>query len=178
MQNPLSLPEKARHYALAQHGQIGQLYDGQPYATHLEAVARLARQHGHLLGSEADRQLALAGAYVHDIIEDCRVTYNDVSAATSAEVAEIAYLLATPKGRNRAERHRDAYYQEMAASEVATYVKICDRLANAAHSRATGGPMLARYRQENAHFGRWLRPAWPGFAPLWAQLTALLDQPA
>ena len=173
----MTLTDHARTYATRQHAAIGQLYDGQPYATHLEAVAALARQYQHLLPPQ-QQPVAVAAAYTHDLIEDCRLTYNDVKTELGAEVAEISYLLATPKGRSRAERHCDAYYQEMSTSEVATFVKLCDRLANVANSASQGasGRMLGLYQREHAHFGRFLRPAWPGLAPLWQVLDAQLAQ--
>lgn len=173
------LVTKSANYGLAQHRESGQQYDGQPYSVHLEAVAdwTSAKQFHDLLTAD-ERMLADAGAYVHDVIDDCRVTFNDVATATSQQVAEIAYLLATPKGRNRKERHCDAYYHEISGSKVATFVKICDRIANVSHSRQKGGSMLALYQKEHAHFCKFLRPAWPEFDyPLgpWQVLEMLLD---
>lgn len=172
------LIDSARQYASVQHAAIGQLYDGQPYTVHLAAVVDWVNAFKEEL-SPGDYALAAAGAWVHDLIEDCRVTYGDVMKAVhSAEVAEIAFVLATPKGRNRAERHCDAYYREIARNKVATFVKICDRLANAAHSLAQGADsrMLALYREEHAHFSKFLRPAFPEFEPLWNRLAMILDK--
>lgn len=165
---------KAREYAFEQHGAINQLYDGAPYSTHLHAVATQVATFGHLLDSHAQWDTATAAAYIHDVIEDCRVTYNDVDKVLGQELAELAYVLATPKGRNRAERHCDAYYVEISQNKVATFVKICDRLANVAHSVSqTSSSMLDRYRKEQAHFCKYLEPTWPEFAPLWSQLDRL-----
>ncbi|UYZ60096.1 phosphohydrolase [Hymenobacter latericus] len=165
-----SINTRAQQYATAQHA--GQFYDGFPYTMHLEQVHAVCCNFTHLLPDLQDLHHAFAGAWVHDVIEDCRVTYNDVKAATNEAVAEIAYLLATPKGRSRADRHCDAYYEEMSRNRLATFVKIADRIANAEYSRDMGSSMLNRYRSEQAHFAKFLRPAWLEFEPMWHRLDA------
>jgi hypothetical protein len=174
----MRLSDKAKIYSYAQHEATGQLYDGLPYTTHLNAVAGWASLFAFLL-HPSQAEVALAGAYVHDLIEDCRVNYSDVmQALNNIEVAEVAYLLATPKGRTRAERHCDAYYREMANSEIATFIKICDRLANVEYSLAKGkdNHMLALYCDEHAHFSNFLRLAYPAFEPMWERLDAMLAE--
>lgn len=161
----------AQEFACDHHAAINQQYDGHPYSFHLAMVSAYAEKYQHLL-PEHMRALALDGAWVHDLIEDCRVTYNDVAKELGGNVAEVSYVLATPKGRNRAERHCAAYYQEIANSRVATFVKICDRLANVAHS-ATGGnkSMLARYKAEQPKFKAYLD--YYNFGPMWDELDSL-----
>jgi (p)ppGpp synthase/HD superfamily hydrolase len=171
-----SIIKNAKDFAYEQHAAVNQRYDGGPYSNHLDAVVLWACYFDHLLSSPQEQAIASAAAYTHDVIEDCRVTYNDVAKATNAEVAEITYLLATPKGRNRAERHCDAYYQEMANNKIATYVKICDRLANVEHSLKQGGSrMLELYRKEYRHFAYFLRNRYPEFAPMWETLDGMLS---
>jgi hypothetical protein len=58
------------------------------------------------------------------------------------------------------------------ACEVATFVKICDRLANAGHSVATKSRMQDVYRRELAEFRAALYS--DRFAPMWAALEQLL----
>lgn len=168
---------KARAYAQQQHKAIKQKYDGKlDYSHHLNGVEWYAKWHADLLEQDMGDMdyywLALAGAQVHDLLEDCPVSYNDVVKATNVEIAELAFLLATPKGRTRAERHCDAYYQEISTSLVATFVKLCDRLANLQYSLDNKSRMFYRYKEEHEHFQKLLRPAWPQLEPLWDALDS------
>lgn len=168
------LVQAAQHYATRVHAETNHFYDGKPYAFHLSMVVARAVDFIDLL-AEAERPIALAGAWVHDTIEDARQTYNDVKTATNEAVAEVAFALTNEKGRTRKERANARYYAGIRASEVATFVKICDRLANAGHSAATQSTMLAVYRREQAHFRAALFSE--RFAPMWAALEAILGPP-
>lgn len=171
------LAETARAYAIACHADTHHTYDGEPYAFHLEMVAGMVVRFSHLLPDEL-RALALAGAWVHDVIEDARQTYNDVVKATSVEVAEVAYALTNEKGRTRAERANDRYYAGIRANPVAHFVKLCDRLANATYAASKASRMAEVYRREYPEFRAKL---WRDeFAPMFAHLEELLgvDEPA
>ncbi|PCC74497.1 hypothetical protein SAMN02745121_06755 [Nannocystis exedens] len=165
------LVQAAQSYATRAHAETNHLYDGRPYASHLSMVVERAVEFLHLL-DEADRPIALAGAWVHDTIEDARQTYNDVKKATNEAVAEVAFALTNEKGRTRKERANARYYEGIRASDVATFVKICDRLANAGYSAATRSRMLAVYRQEQPDFRAALYS--DRFAEMWDALEQLL----
>jgi ribosomal protein S18 acetylase RimI-like enzyme len=163
--------EAARAYATACHAAVNQRYDDQPYSFHLGMVADMARTFQELLPSE-QREVAVAGAWVHDVIEDARQTYNDVVKAVGVEVAEVAYALTNEKGRTRGERANDRYYEGIKESPVAWFVKVCDRLANVTHAADRGGRMVEVYRKEYAEFRAKL---WkPELGPMFARLEELL----
>lgn len=118
-----------------------------PYSYHLELVLNQYAKFKHLLrGQEVD--LAYMGVWGHDLIEDARLTYNDVKDKTSTEVAEIIYLCTEEKGRDRAARHSDKYYCEMATNDIAIFVKLCDVMANVTHSLITDSTMHSKYKKE------------------------------
>lgn len=89
-----------------------------------------------------------ASAFLHDTIEDARMTYNDVVKFLKEfkgggfvlpegvrqhledQVPEIVYALTNEKGRNRGERANDLYYQGIRQTKFASFIKMCDRLAN------------------------------------------------
>lgn len=146
------LIKRAREYACNVHGATNHLYDDKPYAYHLQMVAKNAVVYCDILDSDWAKETAIAGAWVHDCIEDARQTYNDVLKATNQYVAEVAYALTNEKGRSRSERANDKYYQGIRANPLAAYVKICDRLANAQHSQNSQSRMLDVYRNEHQHF--------------------------
>lgn len=169
--------QKVKAFASKAHDSVGQKYGDKPYSYHLAMVADYTAQYVHLVSVE-NQTLAMKGAWVHDLLEDLgfSYSYNDVSNLLGADVAEISFLLQTPKGRNRSERHCDAYYQELATSLVAVLVKIADRMANLKASiesfltKPKRGSLLYRYVSERGHFEKHMRSAWPQLEPAWEEL--------
>jgi (p)ppGpp synthase/HD superfamily hydrolase len=162
-QNPLlaaafssELVSKAREYATLKHFETNHKYDGQPYDVHLKMVYDFACKYVHLLPDNKTISDVLAACWVHDVIEDCRQTYNDVKNVLGETVADIAYALTNEKGKNRKERANDKYYQGIRNTPFASYVKICDRLANVTYSKQNKGNMLNGYRKENDDFKKQL----------------------
>jgi (p)ppGpp synthase/HD superfamily hydrolase len=147
----MTINEKARIYASEKHRAANHMYDQYPYEFHLQMVVNAAEQFIHLIPHEA-QQNVLAGCWVHDVIEDARETYNDVKKALNEEVAELAYALTNDKGRTRQERAGEKYYAGIRNTPYATFIKLCDRIANVTHSKNTGSRMLKVYRKENPGF--------------------------
>jgi (p)ppGpp synthase/HD superfamily hydrolase len=143
--------ERAKAYATERHAFVNHTYDGQPYTAHLEPVAHFAEKYAELL-PERLRETAVAVAWCHDIIEDTRETYNDVKYKLGPMIADAVYALTNEKGRNRAERANDKYYQGIQDNLIARFVKTCDRLANAQYSLSTKSNMFFKYRQEHQNF--------------------------
>jgi (p)ppGpp synthase/HD superfamily hydrolase len=139
-----------RDWAINQHDVVcNQKYDNnQPYSNHLKFVEAQARKFSHLLDTGVDRNLVFSGAIGHDLIEDARVTYNDVKDRAGYEVAEIIYACTESKGRNRLARHSQEYFDDLEKNDLAVYVKLCDIIANVTYSRLTNSGMLGKYRNE------------------------------
>lgn len=76
----------------------------------------------------------------------------DLKKVTNKKVAEIVYAVTTEKGRTREERANEKYYEGIKKTKYATFVKLCDRLANVAHSKLTNSSMLKKYEKENEKF--------------------------
>lgn len=151
-----SVIDKAKTYGILSHEIVNHTYDGKPYSFHLHMVHEYAVKYiGLLLESETEIDTILnllAACYVHDVIEDCRKTYNDVLKETNKEVAELTYAVTDEKGKNRTERKNDKFYRELAWVPLADYLKICDRLANAKHSSSKKHRMSDMYKSEYVHF--------------------------
>lgn len=139
--------EKSKKYAIECHGSTGHKYDGKPYDIHLQMVFDTASKFIHLIPKES-QETVLAACWVHDVIEDCRQTYNDVKVETNGAVAELAYALTNEKGRNRKERWNDKYYEGIKRTPFATFVKVCDRIANYEYSKQEGRRMAQMYMYE------------------------------
>ncbi len=146
------LASKAEFYARNCHRSTNHMYDDKPYEHHLEAVVSNVKSFAGLLDPD-QLELAEAGAWVHDTIEDTRQTFNDVASNVHPAVAELAYALTQEKGRNRRERESPSYFAGIrAAGRVAILVKLCDRLANAENAAATGHSMFGKYKKDMPEF--------------------------
>jgi (p)ppGpp synthase/HD superfamily hydrolase len=132
-------------------------------------VAEVANDFKHLLDDTKDyftgedyrgpmqdqvtlRTACLRSAWGHDLIEDCRVSYNDVKNQLGQEAADIVYAVSNEKGKNRVERANDKYYEGIRNTPGAVFVKLCDRIANVQYSKMTKSRMFEMYKKENDEF--------------------------
>ena len=143
--------EIAKKYAIDCHAETNHTYDGKPYSVHLQMVVDAAMEHVDMIPIES-RETVLAACWTHDVIEDCRETYNDVAARLGTKVADIVYALTNEKGKDRQARANLKYYDGIRNVPFARFVKSCDRLANIKYSKDSGSSMLAKYRNENTDF--------------------------
>ncbi len=141
------------NYAVARHFATDHRYGKkeEPYTIHLKLVVATAIRFSHLVPSEELPDI-IAACWCHDLIEDCRETYNDVKAQTNERVADIVYALTNEKGKNRKERANDKYYEGIRNTPYATFVKLCDRIANVTYSKNEGDRMFEMYEKENDVF--------------------------
>lgn len=143
--------EKARKYAIYCHNSTNHKYDNNPYSVHLQMVFDTAIKFIHLIPKEYQNNV-LSACWVHDVIEDCRQTYNDVKNNTNTQIADLAYALTTEKGKTRKERANDKYYIGIIQTPYATFIKICDRIANYEYSKQTNSKMSKMYGIEMDNF--------------------------
>lgn len=134
-------------YALLMHHSIRQTYDGKPYFYHVKQVALNVCKYKHLL-KDSQLEQAYVGALLHDAIEDCNLTYNDIKKDWGLVIADIVYACTELKGKNRKERHGQEYFDTLKVSYLGTFVKVCDILANVEQSIKTGNSMLKAYKKE------------------------------
>ena len=141
----------AREYAIHCHNSTNHTYDCFAYSVHLQMVVDVAQKFIHLI-PEKDKNTVVAACWVHDTIEDCRVTYNDLKNSLNEQIAEIAYALTNEKGKNRAERANEKYYEGIRNTPYAVFVKLCDRIANYEYSKKSGSRMTEIYEKEMDDF--------------------------
>ncbi len=104
--------------------------------------------------------IVIPAVYGHDLIEDTRVTYNDVLHRASMHegkyhgerIADIIYVLTNEKGKTRKERANDKYYEGIRATPGAVFIKLCDRIANVKYGVMVAGSMVGKYEKENLSF--------------------------
>lgn len=142
-------------WCIEQHRKTNHFYDTYlPYEFHLRMVAQVAVDFLSVLqGKErlAHREIQLA-CYGHDLIEDCRCSYNDVKEMMGEITADIVYAVSNEKGKNRKERANEKYYEGIRNTDGATFVKLCDRIANVQYSKLTKSKMFEMYKKENQQF--------------------------
>lgn len=169
----MSLIDRAIEYAKACHQGTNHLYDGQDYyILHLKKVVHYANKYAPMYLNENEIETVVAACLCHDVIEDCRQTYNDVKKAVGERVANIVYAVTNEKGKTRSERANIKYYQGIRNVPFATYVKLCDRLANVDYSLATHSKMLEVYRSE-ANFMR-KQLDYGTYKQMWIELEKML----
>lgn len=157
-------------WCIEQHNKTNHMYDTYlPYEFHLRMVYNVGQQFKHLLDDTKDyftgeayrgprqdqvtlQDACLTACWGHDLIEDCRVSYNDVKEHLGQEVADIVYAVTNEKGKNRKERANDKYYEGIRNTPGAVFVKLCDRIANVQYSKMTGSRMFEMYNKENLEF--------------------------
>lgn len=148
----MTLLEKAKEFAIKAHKDVNHTYDDKPYEVHLQKAIDVANKFIHLL-AEDKQEIVLASIWCHDIVEDCRITYNDLKKELdSVEIAEIVFAVTNEKGRNRDERQSPKYYQGIKSTPFATFVKLCDRIANVEYSKESGSSMYDKYSKEHGGF--------------------------
>lgn len=142
-----------------QHRKTNHFYDEfLPYEFHLRMSANVANDFMELeLGkhdgdAEEESRILIISAYGHDLIEDTRVSYNDVKKALGSDPADIIYALTNEKGKNRAERGNEKYYKGIRETRGAVFVKLCDRIANVQYSKMTKSGQFEMYRKETPEF--------------------------
>jgi (p)ppGpp synthase/HD superfamily hydrolase len=138
-------------FAIEAHAKVNQDYDGLPYSVHLCMVNDIAIRFLEAIPPHR-RDDVLKAVWLHDTIEDCRLTYNDILKVSNKEVADLVYAVTNEKGKNRQERANDKYYKGIRETEFATFIKLCDRLANVIYSRETNSRMFDVYKNENQYF--------------------------
>lgn len=155
---------KQIQWCLDQHRNTNHMYDKYlPYEFHLRMVVEVFRKFQNVLllsypeiptKEMADKILENVelACWGHDLIEDTRVTYNDVAENTNLVVADLVYALTNEKGRNRKERANEAYYAGIRNVRHGVFVKLCDRIANVQYSKMSGSRMFEMYRKENQLF--------------------------
>lgn len=148
------------------HASVNQTYgEGYPYGFHLDMVADSVYKYGYAVcDDEKDVVPLFFGAFYHDSIEDARLTHNDVKHiarqwmddSQTLMAAEIVYALTNEKGRTRAERANDKYYQGIRETAYAPFLKLADRLANITysftHANEDNIHMKLVYQKELSHF--------------------------
>jgi len=181
----MEFSNNVKEYAIKCHQDTNHLYDGYlPYQFHLNMVVANAHRFKHLIDFKdkgrpkylqdiVEFEIIVSACWCHDLIEDCRQNYSDVLTCVSTpiksefyqspdfikefshQITDIVYAVSNEKGKNRSERENDKYFEGIKNTPYATFVKLCDRLANIQYSKMTAwksDAKLEMYRKEDRRF--------------------------
>jgi len=142
-----------------------------PYSFHLKAVVSQAKLFKNYIPTDIEHEITVCmGLFGHDSIEDARLTYNDIcnlrlrfedNTGRKLDIddidrinkiaADIIFGCTESAGRNRKERHDDAYYNRLLNNKFAVFVKLCDLIANIKYSILENSSMYDTYQVEWKH---------------------------
>lgn len=124
-----TLIDQAKYFAIKAHGDQKRKYTGEPYWHHLEDVAVLVS----VMAEAKDREHCQIVAWLHDVIEDTPITYQQVKTDFGEEIAEDVLSLTdtqTNEDGNRAFRKNKAKEILGAANSRVQSVKLADLISN------------------------------------------------
>lgn len=175
-------PTSFGQMVIKRHRDTNHLYDENlPYDYHLSLAVLTGNQFNYLL-KPTDWFWIEDAIWGHDVLEDTRTSYNDIimmaqnaslNSSNAKKIAEaIRAVTNYNRGRNRDERMPDYIYQEIRETEGATFVKLCDRIANVKQGLITGSSMRRKYLKENDHFKKMLYTE--AYNDMWVYLDKIL----
>lgn len=163
---------EARVFAIGAHSAINQRrkYTNEPYWRHPESVAKRIERFG---GSNE----MIAAAYLHDVVEDTEVTFQDLHELFPAEVVKLVSEVTDVSEAwmgNRAERKAlDRAHIAMASAEGKS-IKLADLIDNT-ESICERDPSFAKvYMEEKRLLLDVLKH--PSLPALWSQANSLVEQ--
>lgn len=162
-----ALEERARAFATAAHGSIGQLrkYTGEPYIVHPIAVAEIVRTVPH-------SEEMIAAALLHDVVEDTPVTVEEIAAEFGPVVADlVGWLTDVSKpedGNRRTRKHMDLLHTAKAPAAAKT-IKLADLIDNTKSIARHDPSFWSVYRREKMALLEVLKE---GDAALWKEAAS------
>jgi (p)ppGpp synthase/HD superfamily hydrolase len=122
-----------------------------PYSFHLKMVINQYNKFKDLLPNNNMREFVKSACAGHDLIEDARLTYNDILQMAGKDVADMVFYCTEMRGRDRKERHSDEFYTCLFNQPYAMFVKLCDIIANVKMSLFENSSMFDKYKSEYPH---------------------------
>lgn len=122
------IEHQAKVFAYAAHSAVGAVrkYTGEHYIVHCREVAELVRSaHG--------TQEMLAAAWLHDVVEDTKVTFEQIELVFGEDIRHLVYCLtdvSRPEDGNRAMRKERDRRHMAAAPYQAKTIKLADMISN------------------------------------------------
>lgn len=134
-------------FAKKAHDDANCTYDGKSYYTHVKMVEDAIDKYQTIFKERSDYRNSRASASCHDLIEDAKLTFNDIKEMINRPVARIVLAVTDVHEENRLLRHLMTMGKTV-KDHRAIIVKLCDILSNATYSKAHGSSMYKKYVEE------------------------------
>jgi (p)ppGpp synthase/HD superfamily hydrolase len=138
---------KAHAFAIKAHAGVFRKWSGEPYVEHAERVAASLAALG--FGPEV-----VAAGYLHDVVEDCPVSAEELAAEFGPKVAALVVEVTNPKipkvPENRAFRKAAVVNHLAGASYEGASIKLADMLDNSSNVAALAPEFAKGYLAEMA----------------------------
>ena len=123
-----------------------QHYGSKPYTYHFAQVEKTLCDFGY----KDDMDLIIS-AWLHDVIEDCGLSYDQIKFGFGETIADIVYAVTNEMGRNRKERNIKTY-PKIKTNKKAIILKLADRIVNITMAIGTNTRYIEIYRSEMKFF--------------------------
>lgn len=134
-------------FAKKRHDETNCSYDEKSYYVHVKMVEDTVDEYKDIFIEEYDYRVTRDAASCHDLIEDARLTFNNVRDASNIDVAKIVLAVTDVPEENRLLRHLMTMGKTV-KDYRAIILKLCDIHANALYSKNNGSSMYKKYKKE------------------------------
>jgi len=117
------------------------------YSVHIDMVVDMVDDYKTIFKRPIDRDITIAGAFCHDILEDTKQSYNNVSQVIGRDAADVVLAVTDVSAENRLMKHLLTMGKTV-LNYRAIILKMCDICANATYSKTHGSSMYAKYVEE------------------------------
>ena len=122
-------------------------YDGKSYYTHVSMVEEGIDKYETVFLNYDDYYIARKGASGHDLIEDAKLTFNDIKKESNRRVAQVILAVTDVHEENRLLRHLFTMGKTV-KDYIAIIDKMADMRANGLYSKTNGSGMYKKYVAE------------------------------
>ncbi len=165
---------RAKELAIDYHA--GQTYGRHPYTHHLEEVAQKMweiLQLDSMCFYSVD--VALAGAWLHDALEDTKLTQSLLHYTCGPAVLKLVLSVTDCPGPNRQARKYNSYPRIRAGGPLSVALKLADRISNVKAGIVERNAGLHRmYQKEQPTFAGALYRFEDGLDSVWGELDGFL----
>lgn len=143
-----SVLEKAILFAVKAHQGQTRKGDGRPYILHpLSVMQRIDKNK-----KSSNRYLLAVAAILHDTVEDCGVTLQQIAEEFGYQVAALVDELTLDKSKYVAIGKKEYLAQELyGMSSYALAIKLCDRLDNLEDMESMSPSFQTKYKEETLY---------------------------
>jgi len=169
--------ERAKQFVAEKHLKPSeeQRYGGKPYTFHTDMVAANAVKYLYYI-EEENKDNVVVAAHGHDLLEDTDTTQKDLVKIFNKTVADIIFRVTDERGFDKKEMLFKTL-PKIWQSHLATYVKLCDRMANGSNSKAGRSEkskrMFAKYKLQYPIFRYALKT--DNFGDMWKKLDEIFE---